>query len=114
MHPHRSRPHIPIQTERVVNRDNTVKYDNLTLQIDRQSWRRSMDGCRVTVYRHLNGTITLGFGPQEVGRYTADGRPLKRSVSKIRDLKPTRARRSASKSPNRTFDVLIKQDIFIC
>ena len=87
-----------IQTERVVNRDNTVKYDNLTLQIDRQSWRRSMDGCRVTVYRHLNGTITLGFGPQKVGRYTADGRPLKRSVSKIRDLK---TKRPAAPLPNR-------------
>lgn len=76
-----------IQTERTVNRDNTVSYNSMTLQIDRQSWRRSMDGCRVTVYQHLNGTITIGFGPQEVGRYTADGRPMNRSVSKPRDLK---------------------------
>ena len=37
-----------IQTERTVNRDNTVKYKNLTLQIDKQGWRRSMEGCRVT------------------------------------------------------------------
>lgn len=79
-----------IQTERVVNRDNTVKYNNLTLQIDRLSWRRSMEGCRVTVYHHLNKTITIGFGPQEVGRYTADGRPLNRTISKPRDLKTKR------------------------
>lgn len=79
-----------IQTERVVNRDNTVKYNHLTLQIDKQSWRRSMDGCRVTVYKHLDGIITIGFGPQEVGRYSADGRALNRSVSKQRDLKPKR------------------------
>lgn len=79
-----------IQTERTVNRDNTVKYNNLTLQIDRQSWRRSMDGCRVTVYQHLDRTITIGFGPQEVGRYSADGRSLNRSVSKRRDLKRKR------------------------
>lgn len=79
-----------IQTERVVNRDNTVKYNNLTLQIDRQTWRYSMNGCRVTVYQHLNGVITVGFGPQEVGRFTADGRPLNRSVSLTRDLKPKR------------------------
>ncbi len=79
-----------IQTERVVNRDNTVKYNNLTLQIDRQSWRRSMDGCRVTVYQHLDRTITIGFGPQELGRYSADGRSLNRSVSKRRDLKRKR------------------------
>ncbi len=79
-----------IQTERVVNRDNTVRYENMTLQIDRQSWRRSMDGCRVTVYQHLNGIITIGFGPQEVGSYTADGRPINRPVSKARDLKTKR------------------------
>lgn len=79
-----------IQTERTVNRDNTVQYNNVTLQIDRQSWRRSMDGCRVTVYQHLNGVITVGFGPQEVGRFTADGQPLKRSASLRRDLKPKR------------------------
>ena len=85
-----------IQTERVVNRDNTVKYNNLTLQIDRQSWRRSMDGCRVTVYQHLNETITIGFGPQEIGKYTSDGRTLKRSVTKPRDLKRKRLAAPAS------------------
>lgn len=79
-----------IQTERTVNRDNTVKYDNMILQIDRQSWRRSMDGCRITVYQHLNGKITIGYGPQELGRYTADGRSLNRPVSTTRDVKPKR------------------------
>jgi hypothetical protein len=42
-----------IQTERTVNRDNPVQYNNVTLQIDRRSWRRSIDGCRVTGYQHL-------------------------------------------------------------
>lgn len=87
-----------IQTERVVNRDNTVKYRNLTLQIERQSWRRSMDGCRVTLYQHLDGMITIGFGPQEVGRFTADGRATNRSVSKQSDLK---TKRLAAPLPNR-------------
>ncbi|MEP6849478.1 MAG: ISNCY family transposase [Acidobacteriota bacterium] len=66
-----------IQTERVVNRDNTVSYKNMTLQINKQSWRRSMDGCRVTVYQHLDHTITIGFGPQQLGKYTALGQPMK-------------------------------------
>lgn len=87
-----------IQSERVVNRDNTVKYRNLILQIDRQTWRYSMDGCRVTVYQHLNGIISVGFGPQQVGRYTADGRPLNRPVSTQRDLK---TKRPAAPIPNR-------------
>jgi len=66
-----------IQTERVVNRDNTVKYRNMTLQIDKQDWRRSMAGCRVIVYQHLDDTITIGYGPQELGRYSSDGQPIK-------------------------------------
>jgi hypothetical protein len=49
-----------------------------------------MDGYRVTVYQHLDKTITMGFGPQEIGRYRADGRPLKRLVRKPRDLKTKR------------------------
>lgn len=87
-----------IQTERTVNRDNTVQYNNVTLQIDRQSWRRSMDGCRVTIYQHLNGVITIGFGPQELGRYSADGCHLNSSVSLRRDLK---SKRPAAPLPNR-------------
>ena len=69
-----------VQTERTVNRDNTVKYKKLTLQIDKQDWRRSMDGCRVTVYQHLDGTITIGYGPQQIGRYNAAGLPLTKKV----------------------------------
>jgi transposase len=87
-----------IQTERTVNRDNTVKYNNLVFQIDRQSWRSSMEGCRVTVYQHLDQSITLGYGPQEIGRYTADGRPLNRPVSKRRD---SEEKRPAAPLPNR-------------
>lgn len=62
-----------IQTDRTVNRDNTIKYKNLVLQIDQPGWRRSMEGCRVTVYQHLDGSITIGYGPQQLGRYTASG-----------------------------------------
>ena len=56
-----------IQTERTVNRDNTVKFKNMTLQIDKQSWRGSLEGSRVIVYQHLNETITIGYGHQQVG-----------------------------------------------
>ena len=79
-----------IQSERTVNRDNTVKYNNLTLQIDRQTWRSSMERCHVTVHQHLDDTITIGYGPQIVGRYSADGLPLKRAVRPTRESKPKR------------------------
>ncbi len=71
-----------IQTERVVNRDNTVKFKNLILQIEKQSWRGSLAGCRVTVYQHFNETISIGFGFHEVGRFTADGQPLRPMTKK--------------------------------
>ena len=71
-----------IQSERTVNRDNTVKFKNMTLQIDKQDWRRSMEGCRVTVYQHFDATITIGFGPQQLGKYSADGQPVKPPVKK--------------------------------
>lgn len=69
-----------IQTERTVGRDNTVRYSSLVLQIDKQLWRSSLDGCRVTVYQHLDGKITLGYGPRQVGRYSADGKPFSRAT----------------------------------
>jgi transposase len=66
-----------IQQERVVNRDNTVSWENHGLQIDQTSWRASLAGCRVTVYQHLNAELTIGYGPHTVGRYTAEGLPLR-------------------------------------
>jgi len=66
-----------IHTERTVNRDNTFKFKNMTLQIDKQSWRGSLEGSRVIVYQHFNETITIGYGHQQVGKYTAAGEPIK-------------------------------------
>lgn len=65
-----------LQTERIVNRDNTIKFKNLILQIDRQRWRSTLSGCRVIVYQHFDETISLGFGAHTVGTYTHDGNPL--------------------------------------
>jgi transposase InsO family protein len=66
-----------IQSERIVNRDNTVKFKNMILQIDRQSFRGSLANCRVMVHEHLDETITIGFGPHQVGRFSAEGIPSK-------------------------------------
>jgi len=66
-----------LQSERTVNRDNTVRFNNLVLQIDRQSWRGSLSGCRVIVYQHFDGTISIGFGAHTVGNYSAGGVSLK-------------------------------------
>jgi transposase len=66
-----------IQHERIVNRDNTVSWANRCMQIEKTLWRGSLAGCRVTVYEHLDGTLSLGYGPKLLGRYTAEGVALK-------------------------------------
>ncbi len=71
-----------IQQERVVNRDNTVSWATRCLQIEKTSWRGSLAGCRVTVCEHLDGTVSIAYGPHVVGRYTAQGLPLRRAGKK--------------------------------
>src|SRR3989449_1788129 len=53
-----------LQFERTVNRDNTVQFQNLNLQIERVRWKASLAGCSVTVHQHLDGTLGLRYGPQ--------------------------------------------------
>lgn len=62
-----------IQHERVVNRDNTVSLENRILQIEKTPWRGTLASCRVTVYEHLDGTLSIGYGPHTVGRYSSEG-----------------------------------------
>ena len=65
-----------VQFERTVNRDNTVSYQNLHLQIEAVRWRASLAGCTVTVHQHLDGTITLTHGPHRLGGYNGQGAAL--------------------------------------
>src|SRR5450432_261488 len=65
-----------LQFERTVNRDNTVSFQNLVLQIERMSWRATLAGCNVMVHRHLDGTISLTHGPHRLGRYSSQGAAL--------------------------------------
>jgi len=62
-----------LQFERSVNRDNTVSFQNLSLQIERVRWRATLAGCQVVVHQHLDGTLSLIHGPHCLGRYTAQG-----------------------------------------
>jgi transposase len=65
-----------LQFERSVNRDNTVSFQNLNLQIERVSWRGTLAGCNVVVHQHLDGKLSLTYGPHRLGQYTAQGVPL--------------------------------------
>jgi transposase len=88
-----------LQFERAVNRDNTVSFQNLSLQIEAVRWRATLAGCQVMVHQHLDGTLSLTHGPHLLGRYTAEGAaqdakqmPARRAVEKPRGgkvIKPT-------------------------
>src|SRR5580700_11388605 len=70
-----------LQFERSVNRDNTVSFQNLSLQIQRVRWRATLAGCQVVVHQHLNRTLSLSCGPHCLGRYDATGAPLSGQAS---------------------------------
>jgi transposase len=80
-----------LQFGRAVNRDNTVSFQNLSLQIEAVRWRATLAGCQVMVHQHLDGTLSLTHGPHLLGRYTAEGAaqgakkmPARRAVEKPR------------------------------
>ena len=62
-----------LQFERTVNRDNTVSFQNLILQIERTRWRATLAGCTVLVHQHLDETLSITYGPHRIGHYTSQG-----------------------------------------
>ena len=70
------------QHDRIVDNDNTVRYDNRCLQIPQQTFRFSLARCHVLVCEHLNSTITLHYGPHRLGHYDSQGELLPNLHSK--------------------------------
>ena len=65
-----------VQTERVVAKDNTVGIGSRHWQIDKTRFRSTLAGSAVTVHEHLDGTVSIRYGPHVVGRYTSEGTKL--------------------------------------
>ena len=61
-----------LQHERVVNKDNTIHYGGRLLQIPPVKWRSSLARCTVKVCEHLDGRISVRYGPQVVAWFAAD------------------------------------------
>ena len=88
-----------LQHERTVHQDNTVQIGPCLLQIEKTNWRATLAGCRVTVYQHLDGTWSIGYGPHVVGRYNREGLPLQfELLSPNQPLRPRPRGRSGSGS----------------
>ena len=62
--------------ERTVDRDNTVSFYNLIMQLERAEWRPTLAGCKVIIHQHLDTTLTLMIAGHRVGHYSAEGKLL--------------------------------------
>jgi hypothetical protein len=61
------------QSERVVARDNTIAFRDQTRQLEKTRWRYSLAGCTVTGHEHLDGRISVRYGPHVVASWQASG-----------------------------------------
>src|ERR1035441_4477067 len=62
--------------ERTVDQDNTVRFHNLVMQLERAHWRHTLAGFKVIIHQHLDQTLTLTIAGHRVGHYSAQGKLL--------------------------------------
>lgn len=87
-----------VQTERVVGKDNTVEIGDRLWQIDKTKFRNTLAGCTVTIHEHLNGEVSLRYGPHEVGHFNRQGE----SEKQCRPAALGKLKRAASGSKRKT------------
>ena len=73
-----------VQTERVVDKDNTVAIGDRSWQIDKTRFRSTLAGSTVTIHEHLDETVSIRFGPHVVGRYSSTGETLTKATPQKR------------------------------
>lgn len=64
-----------VQHERTVNNDNTVTLANRTFQLDQTRWRNTLAGQTVVVHQHLDGRMSIRYGPHLIAQHSADQLP---------------------------------------
>lgn len=65
-----------VQTERIVAKDNTVAIGDRVWQIEKSRFRSTLAGCTVTIHEHLDGRVSLRYGPHVVGRFDSQERSI--------------------------------------
>lgn len=102
--------------ERTVNNDNTISFNNRVLQIGPSELRVSFAKCKVTVYEHIDGSISVGYGPHMISYYL----PKQLSTNSCYSQKEKVAKRKKIITTNlkqkqkRTYHLLEKADILTC
>ena len=78
-----------IQTERVVGQDNTVVLQNRCLQLDKTRFRNTLAGCTVTLCEHLDGSVSVRWGPHLLSAGKAARAGGKDGTSGALEISPT-------------------------
>jgi transposase len=73
-----------VQSERVVAQDNTVTIGKRVWQIGKATFRNTLAGCTVTMHEHLDRTVSIRYGPHVVGRFDAQGQPVRAGAARKR------------------------------
>jgi transposase len=64
-----------LQHERTVNNDNTIAFSNRVLQLNKTRWRNTLAGQTVVVHEHLDGRLSIRYGPHLIAQYGRDELP---------------------------------------
>ena len=99
--------------ERTVNNDNTISFNNRILQIGPSELRVSFAKCKVIVYEHLDGSISVGYGPHMLGYYLPKGLSTNPPYSQ-KEKVAKRKRATATLNQKRTHHLLETADILTC
>lgn len=78
-----------IQTERIVGQDNTVVLQNRYLQLDKTRFRNTLAGCTVTVCEHLEGRVSVRWGPHLLTTVKAERDGGKDGATSALEISPT-------------------------
>src|SRR5205814_630596 len=64
-----------VQHERTVNQDNTISVENRMFQLEKTRWRNTLAGQTVIVHEHLDGRVSIRYGPHTIAQYASDQLP---------------------------------------
>jgi hypothetical protein len=65
-----------IQTQRTVDQENTVTIRDRYWQLEKTKFPSRLAGCTVTICEHLDGRVSVRWGPHTLGWYDSGGRLL--------------------------------------
>ena len=105
-----------IQTERVVDKDNTVAIGERVWQLEKSRFRTSLAGATVTIHVHLDERVSIRYGPHVVGRYPAPCTPTGAATAtpqgrgKAETVEPAINRTAVSHRSHRPLEIPLRRD----